>query len=128
MIFLEPGLYLRVEEMENGPKPRPLLSGFSLHRAYRALGLYSPSETSDAYFVLSNDRDEVWFICNRHFRTHALMPADSRFSFTIKKPSPNAAAHEQAKAHFAALKPRRIPVEKHNIKRKENTHGKTQGS
>lgn len=128
MIFLEPGLYLRVEEMENGPKPRPLLSGFSLHRAYRALGLYSPSETSDAYFVLSNDRDEVWFICNRHFRTHALMPAESRFSFTIKKPSPNAVANKQAKARFAALKTGRVSVEKHTTIHKEPIHGKTQSS
>ena len=74
MIFFEPGLYLRVEELENGPKPFPLQSGFSVGCAYRALGLYNPSETSDAYFVLSNDRDEIWFICNRHVRTIGLFP------------------------------------------------------
>ena len=78
MIFFEPGLYLRVQELENGPKPFPLQSGFTLESAYRALGLYNPSETSDAYFVLSNDRDEIWFICNRHLRTIAVLPDEHR--------------------------------------------------
>ena len=74
MTTLEPGLYVRIEELDNGPKPFPLANGFSPGHAYRALGLYNPSETSDAYFVLSNDRDEIWFICNRHVRSHALLP------------------------------------------------------
>ncbi len=85
MTLLEPGLYLSVVEMLNGPKPLPLQSGFSKGRAYRALGLYNPSETSDAYFVLSNDRDEVWFICNRHLRTYALMPQQKHFRLPIKE-------------------------------------------
>lgn len=85
MTLLEPGLYLRVEEMLNGPQPLPLQSGFSKGRAYRALGLYNPSETSDAYFVLSNDSNEVWFICNRHLRTYALMPEQKQFRLTIKE-------------------------------------------
>ncbi len=83
MLFFEPGLYLRVEELVNGPKPWPLQSGFSPGCAYRALGLYNPSETSDAYFVLSNDRDEIWFICNRHLRTIALLPQDKRLRFSL---------------------------------------------
>lgn len=85
MTLLEPGLYLRVEEMDNGPKPLPLHSGFSAGHAYRALGLYNPSETSDAYFVLSNDRNEVWFICNRHLRTYALMPEEKQFRLAINE-------------------------------------------
>ena len=85
MTLLEPGLYLRIEELENGPKPLPLKSGFSEGRAYRALGLYNPSETSDAYFVLSNDRNEVWFICNRHLRTYALIPEEKHFRLTIRE-------------------------------------------
>ena len=68
MLWMEEGLYLRVEELPGGPRPLPMLSGFSLTTAYRALGCFNPSETSDAYFILSNDRDEVWFICNRHLR------------------------------------------------------------
>ena len=73
LIALENGLYLRVQELPNGPKPFPLQSGFNPDTAYRALGLFNPSETSDAYYILSNDRDEVWFICNRHLRTAALV-------------------------------------------------------
>lgn len=83
MTLLESGLYLRVQELDNGPKPLPLLSGFSTGCVYRALGLYNPSETSDAYFVLSNDRDEVWFICNRHLRTYGLLPRENRFRIAI---------------------------------------------
>lgn len=87
MTTFEPGLYLRVQELIDGPKPLPLASGFSSGQAYRALGLYNPSETSDAYFVLSNDRDEVWFICNRHLRTHSILPGETRFRIAIKERS-----------------------------------------
>ena len=85
MTSLESGLYLRIEELENGPKPFPLVNGFSTGHAYRALGLYNPSETSDAYFVMSNDRDEIWFICNRHVRTYALLANELAFRFPIKE-------------------------------------------
>ncbi|WP_426816855.1 hypothetical protein ACP3TC_16595 [Winslowiella sp. 2C04] len=72
MLWLEQGLYLRVQQLENGPRPLPLLSGFSSDFAYRAIGCFNPSESSDAYYILSNDRDEIWFICNRHLRTVCL--------------------------------------------------------
>jgi hypothetical protein len=75
MLTLETGLYLRIEQLPNGPHPLPLSSGFSAATAYRALGMFNPSETSDAYFIFSNDRDEIWFICNRHVRTLGLMGA-----------------------------------------------------
>lgn len=68
MLTLESCIYLRVEELPNGPKPLPLESGFNKETAYRALGMFNPSETSDAYFIFANDRDEIWFICNRHLR------------------------------------------------------------
>lgn len=84
MITLETGLYLRVEQIEHGPLPLPLESGFSLGRAYRVLGLYNPSETSDAYFVLSNHRDEVWFICNRHLRTFGQMRDEAQLHITVE--------------------------------------------
>lgn len=74
MLSLEQGLYLRVEQLPSGPKPWPLDSGFSNGTAYRALGMFNPSETSDAYFIFSNDRDEIWFICNRHLRCVGLIP------------------------------------------------------
>lgn len=69
--------------MENAPKPYPLDSGFSLYTAYRALGMYNPSETADAYFILSNDRDEIWFICNRHLRTVGLFPDIHDFRYLL---------------------------------------------
>lgn len=75
-IHLREELWFRVEQMEgaSAPRPLPLESGFSADREYKALGIYSPSETSEAYFVLSNDRDEVWFISNRHLRIAAKEP------------------------------------------------------
>ena len=79
MICLTPGLFVRVVEYPNGPMPRPLHSGFSQDTAYRVLGLYNPSETSEGYFVISNDRDEVWYISQRHFRTVALLPESTAF-------------------------------------------------
>ncbi len=71
-IFLQETLWVVVRESEsaNAPVPRPLASGFSDERAYRVLGLHCPSETSEAYFILCNDRNEVWFISNQHFRVH----------------------------------------------------------
>lgn len=71
MISIEQGLYVRIEEMlgPRAPTPFPLQSGFVLESAYRVLGIYNPSETSDAYLILSNERDEIWFISNRHVRT-----------------------------------------------------------
>jgi hypothetical protein len=76
MICLHPDLFVVVEQLdgERAPQPRPLASGFSKGIAYRVLGLHSPSETSEAYFILANDRDEVWFVSNRHFRAHAIVP------------------------------------------------------
>ena len=76
---------MRIEELENGLKPFPLVSGFSNGHAYRALGLYKSSETSDAYFVLSNDRDEIWFICNRHVRTYALLADELALRLPVKE-------------------------------------------
>jgi hypothetical protein len=72
VIIFEEGLYVRVKELSNGPKPFPLQSGFSETRAYRVVGAYNASESSDAFFILSNDRDELWFICNRHLRAHGI--------------------------------------------------------
>jgi hypothetical protein len=75
MLSLETGIYLRVVQLGNGPTPLPLNSGFNENTAYRSLGMFNPSETSDAYFILSNDRDEIWFICNRHLRCLGLIPS-----------------------------------------------------
>lgn len=70
MLSVENGLYVRIQPL-NGPRapqPAPLDSGFNVEAAYRVLGMHNPSETADAYLMLSNDRDELWFICTRHVR------------------------------------------------------------
>ncbi|TNV22720.1 hypothetical protein FH968_01325 [Buttiauxella sp. B2] len=83
MLWLEPGLYLRIEELENGPRPLPLQSGFNMETAYRVLGCFNPSETSDAYYILANDRDEIWFICNRHVRVVGMESERKEFRYRL---------------------------------------------
>ena len=83
MISLEPGLYLRVQELPERAHPLPLQNGFSVDVAYRAVGIYSPSETSECYFILSNDRDETWFISNRHLRVVGLFPERGDMQFPL---------------------------------------------
>ncbi|PKH21433.1 hypothetical protein CIG19_16670 [Enterobacterales bacterium CwR94] len=83
MLWFEKGLYLRVQELDNGPRPLPLQSGFNMETSYRVLGCFNPSETSDAYYILSNDRDEIWFICNRHLRTVCMMPESTEFRLPL---------------------------------------------
>jgi hypothetical protein len=87
MLWLEQGLYLRIEELAHGPRPLPLSSGFTPQTAYRALGCFNPSETSDAYYILSNDRDEIWFICNRHLRTVFLDASNTAFRVKMQEPA-----------------------------------------
>lgn len=87
MIQIEPGLYVRVEQLPQKPHPLPLESGFSINVAYRALGIYSPSETSECYFILANDRDETWFISNRHLRVVGLFQQRSDLRFELAVPS-----------------------------------------
>ncbi|WP_045234485.1 hypothetical protein [Deinococcus pimensis] len=79
MIAFLPNMFVRVEQLDGprAPIPKPLESGFTAGRLYRVLALYNPSETSDAYFVLANDRDEMWFICQRHLRFAGLFDTDA---------------------------------------------------
>ena len=87
MIYLEPGLYLRVQQLSERAHPLPLESGFSLDVAYRALGIYSPSETGECYFILANDRDETWFISNRHFRVVGSFPERRDLRISLASPA-----------------------------------------
>lgn len=73
-IFYEPNLYIRIVEFENGPAPLPLENGFRTDRAYRVLGIYTASESGEAYIILPNDREEMWFISNRHIRVKGIIP------------------------------------------------------
>lgn len=68
-------MHVYVEEMEGerSPVPRPLSAGFSKDKIYKVYGIYSPSETSECYFMLVNDYNELWFISNRHLRFAGLM-------------------------------------------------------
>ena len=34
--------------------------------------------------MLSNDRDEIWFICNRHVLTYSLLPDELALRLLIK--------------------------------------------
>jgi len=74
MIAFHPQLFVRIEELNTprAPQPRPLENGFTADRLYRVLGVANASESSDAFFILANDRDEMWFICQRHLRFGAL--------------------------------------------------------
>lgn len=83
MVTIENDLYVVVREMqgERAPQPRPLQSGFSENIAYRVLGLHSASETSEAYLILTNDREELWFISNKHVRAYGLFPGSTQLRF-----------------------------------------------
>ena len=85
MVSLEAGLYVRIQQVEGqrSPPPLPLENGFSRGSAYRVLGMHSASETSEAYLILVNDRDELWFISNRHARAHAILPETRQFSVPL---------------------------------------------
>ncbi|WP_312319294.1 hypothetical protein [Atlantibacter hermannii] len=86
MLWMEEGLYVRVQELTNGPRPFPLQSGFNAETAYRAIGCFNPSETSDAFYILSNDRDEIWFICNRHLRTVGINADTKALRYRLEVP------------------------------------------
>lgn len=111
MLTLDTKLYLRVEELRDGPLPRPLSSGFSTATAYRALGMFNPSETSDAYFIFSNDRNEVWFICNRHLRAVGLIEGTT----ALRLPLAQAEDMVAVSAGQAPLKPQRTAVVTDNV-------------
>lgn len=74
MIDFERALYVRIVQRQAGPPPLPLDQGFSDANAYRVLGVYNPSETGECWLILSNDRDEMWYISQRHVRTWRLQP------------------------------------------------------
>lgn len=91
MIFLQRGLYVVIEQLETdiAPVPKPLSHGFSKGVAYLALGAFSLSESGEAFLILSNDDDEIWFISNRHLRTHRLLPESNAFRMALnERPRP----------------------------------------
>lgn len=83
MIDYERGLYVHIVQRQAGPPPLPLAQGFSEQVAYRILGVYNPSETGECWLILSNDRDELWYISQRHVRTWELHPELTQLRLTI---------------------------------------------
>ena len=85
IVAIENDLYVVVREMQDirAPQPKPLQNGFSADIAYRVLGLHSASETSEAYLILVNDRDEIWFISNKHVRAYGLFPGNTQFRLAL---------------------------------------------
>lgn len=69
-VWIRENVFVRIEQLESehAPRPMPLESGFSEGQEYEILGLHCPSESAEAYCILKNDRDEMWFISNRHLR------------------------------------------------------------
>jgi len=69
-IYLKQDVFVVIRQMngENAPRPLPLSSGFSEGLTYEVLGIHSASESGEAFLILRNDRDEMWFISNRHVR------------------------------------------------------------
>lgn len=79
--YLNPDLRVRIEQMEGkfAPRPLPLENGFSKDKTYAPVGMFCPSESGEAYLILTNDRDELWFISNRHVR---VVPAPEKKAST----------------------------------------------
>ena len=69
-VYFTPGLTVRIEPYlgPNAPVPQPLLNGFSIGKAYTVVGMHLPSESGECWLGLVNDRDELWWISNRHVR------------------------------------------------------------
>lgn len=95
-VYLQTELWVTVNESDrpNAPVPRPLSSGFSSSRSYRVLGMHCPTETSEAYLILCNDRDEIWFISNQHFRL------DGTGDYSRRSMSPSSRVKEPVKTGY----------------------------
>jgi hypothetical protein len=92
MMYVQDGLYVTIEEDQatTAPLPKPLQNGFSRRFAYLVLGAFSLAESGEAFFILANNRDEIWFISNRHLRVHELLPESTDFRRRVTSGSPRA--------------------------------------
>ena len=83
MIDYERGLYVVIEQLAKGPAPFPLEHGFGTGAAYRVLGIYNPSESGECWLILSNDDNQLWYISQRHVRTHSLVRHSSNLRLAL---------------------------------------------
>ena len=69
-VWIRPEVKVTISQLEGqfAPRPLPLENHFSEGVEYEILGLHCPSESGEAYCILKNDRNEMWFISNRHLR------------------------------------------------------------
>jgi hypothetical protein len=78
-ITLNPRLFVSLSPLEH-VKPHPITDGrFDPAYAYKVLGVYNASETSECFFILSNTSNEIWFISQRHLRSYKLLESDEFF-------------------------------------------------
>lgn len=68
--YIRPNVFVTIEQLEGkfAPRPLPLENNFTASQQYEVLGLHCPSESGEAYCILKNDVDQMWFISNRHLR------------------------------------------------------------
>lgn len=67
-VYIVPGVKVKVKQYAglNPPHPLPLSNGFREEKEYVIIGMHCASETSEAYCILVNDYNQMWFISNRH--------------------------------------------------------------
>ena len=78
----DPRLFVEIVPLETGhpPHPHPIRDGkFNPALAYKVLGIYNPSETSECYLMLANPDREIWFIPQRHTRAYKLLESNEFF-------------------------------------------------
>ena len=106
----DPRLYVEIVPLENGrpPRPHPIQEArFDQDYAYKVLGVYNPSETSECYLMLANPDREIWFIPQRHTRAWRLLDGDE---FFVRKSRIESSNGDHANAVTPPLPDRRSPV------------------
>lgn len=69
-VYIKSGVKVIINQIDTkfAPQPKPLENNFSEGKEYEIIGLYCPSETSEAFCILVNDLNQIWFISNRHLK------------------------------------------------------------
>jgi len=84
MLVVHTHLFARGEQPDNALRPLPLASGLIERKVYWAVGMFNRWETSDACFIVSNDVDEVKFICSRNLRSVCLAAENEVLRMPLK--------------------------------------------